>query len=179
MSWLETTFFESPFYVFVTLGFLELALAAVWYERRGRRLLAALAGPPVLAGVVALVAAVVQTDREQIVAALREIAADVEAGRIDAVRTYLDEDYSGHGMTRQGALDLAGDAVERYGVRSLKLTGVSVAVSGDSAEGRVTTLIAARGSLLGDRPVPYTWDLRWRKRPTGWRIVQADLILPG
>jgi len=75
MESLRETFFEDPFYVYVFLALLGLVVVGVWYSRRrtGLLLWLALLGA-IGAGVYVLERAVV-TDREQIRAALDEMAA--------------------------------------------------------------------------------------------------------
>ena len=52
METLRKTFFESPLPIYLALIFAEVALAAVWYERRGRRMWLAMLTPPALAVIV-------------------------------------------------------------------------------------------------------------------------------
>jgi len=174
MESLETTFFESPFYVYVALGFLELVIAAVWYERRRRTWAIALVVPPLLAGVVAIVAAAVVTDREQIVNALAEIAADVEAGRVDAAEHYLDEVYAGYGQSKAEVVAMTRSAIARYQLQSIELKRLTVTVAGGSADAEVTTHVKLQGSVIGGHTMPVHWRTRWRKRPSGWRIVKVE-----
>jgi len=71
---MSETFFENPLYVYIALGLVEVVLLGIWFERRAPGAARAMIVPPVLAGVVALMAHWVVTDREQIQTASQDIA---------------------------------------------------------------------------------------------------------
>jgi len=170
MERLERLFFEEPLYVYVTLVFVELVLAAIWHERRSRKLLLLLAVPPVVAGIVFLVSSQVVTDRERIVQAAEAVARDLEAGSVAAAERYLADDYSGLGVNKAGAIATGASIIRTYEIGKIKLTKVNVAVDGPVAAMQVTTIITLEGGARGS----LDWQLRWAKRPEGWRIVHIQ-----
>jgi hypothetical protein len=169
MDSLRQLFFEDPLYVYITLAFAELALVVIWHETRNRRWLVALAGPPILAGIVLLVATLVVTDREQIIQATHTIARDAEAGDIAAAGTYLDDKYSGLGVNKPGVVAIGKTFLMKYRVTHVGFTRLTVEVYGDHAAMHAATLIT-----FGDEgKAAIVWDVQWVKRPAGWRILEV------
>jgi ketosteroid isomerase-like protein len=176
MESLRTTFFEDPLYVYVALGFLELVLAAVWWERRSRRWRLSLLAPPLLAAIVFAVEAAVVTHCELIVAAAREIARDVEHGRTDAAEKYLDDTftgrYEGREIDKKQALASLQAGMKLFGVSSVGLRKMEVQVSGSSATMHAVSLVTIRGAALGGGTASLVWDLVWIKRGGQWQIIE-------
>jgi hypothetical protein len=165
---LRHAFFEDPTYVYVFLAFAELALLAIWHERRGARWALALLAPIAAAGVVLAVSAMVVTDQEQIVLAVEEIAGDLEHGSVEAAERYLDDSFQGIGGSKQRAIEEGRTAIDRYRVRKIRLLHMTVEVQGKTAWMHVATVID-----LADGRTALTWDVHWIKRPAGWRIREA------
>ena len=117
--------FDNPTYLYLALALAEVALAAVWYERRGRRTAALLVVPVVLAGGLFALERAVVTDREWIAGAVEDIAADVARGRTAALERHLDErfvaSFRGRDVGRAHALALA-----RGQIRLWRVSGMSV-----------------------------------------------------
>ena len=183
MDTVRTALFEEPLYVYLALAVAELVIAVLWHERRSMRLAAALIVPPALAGIVFAAATLVVTDREAILSAAGEIARDVAAGRSDAARKYLDDDflayYRGRRLGRSEAIEIARAERERYSIETIKLTNESVEVRDDVAEMRVTAVMNFGADIGGRRSVPVVFLLRWIRTPEGWLISEADDIHVG
>ena len=79
MDALKRAVFEDPTWVYAALAVIAAVLAASWFARRSRRLLAMMAIPVVLAGVVFAVERWVKTDREIIIERTSEIARLIES----------------------------------------------------------------------------------------------------
>jgi hypothetical protein len=167
MESLGRLFFEDSLYVYITLAFAELVIGAIWHETRSRRWLVALAGPPILAGIVLAVSAWVVTDREKIIEATRAIARDAEAGSLAVAETYLDDDYDGLGFSKAGVLAIGKAVLNAHRVKRVGFTRVTVEVTGASATMHLGTII----TLAEGGKVTLIWDVRWVKRPGGWRIL--------
>ncbi len=171
--------FERPFYIVFALAVAELAIVVVWYNTRKKAHAAWLALPPLLiAGVFALAAAV-ETDREEMAGAIEQIAADLQAERLDAVRFYLDDSYQAPlGLDREGALDAAEYAIQVLHVDKINLSKMEVAVDGDRATMTCRSVVwfdekQASRFGAGAGPYPIDWTIDWRKRAQGWRIAEA------
>jgi hypothetical protein len=190
MDLIRRNLFESPLYVYFALGIAELAIAAVWHERRSRRLKLALLGPVAAAGVVFAVAWLVVTDRERIIAASEEIVRGVEAGSVEPIERYLDERFGGFFVSKEVAVAEARRAIERYAPRSVGLRDVEVTVDGRRADMTATTRVELAASDLDGSPAPrgndasalafavsIDWTLEWVKVRAGgrdvWRIRRA------
>lgn len=172
MESLRHALFEDPTYVYVSLGLAELALAAVWHSRRGARWLAALLVPIVLAAGVFVTERLVVTDREQIFAAMKEIADGIADRDFAAVAGWIDEDLTGYYAGKAQAVAAGRRAAERYDVRSVGYLNPRLAIDGGRARLRVTTVVSLRAAGDASRTV-LTWDIRWVKREQGWRIREV------
>jgi len=173
MEMLRKTFFESPLPIYLTLIFAEVILAAVWYERRGRRTMLMLLLPPALAVIVLGVSALVVTDRERILNAAKTIARQAETGRTDALREFVDADYSGFGDDKAGAIRAAESAIGTYRVSRVRFTKLQVEVTGDQAALHAATVIEFGDPRFGSGRTGVVFDVRWIRRQNGWRIIHV------
>lgn len=173
MDRLETAFCEDPFYVYFALALAELVLAGIWYEKRTRRWAATLLVPVVLAGAVVLVEKLVVTDREWLVRAAGEIAADFEAGKVDAAEKYLDEKLMGFFGVKQATLAAGRAALLKYDLQSVRLTKLEVQVDDERAKMHTVSIITFKGEEFSGR-TSLIWDVHWLKRDDGWRIIRVD-----
>ena len=184
MESLRETFFEDPFYVYVFLALLGLVVVGVWYSRRrtGLLLWLALLGA-IGAGVYVLERAVV-TDREQIRAALDEMAAAAARQDMDAIARHVDEkfrvfdSYVGRGLGKAATLLAARGALAMWSIREVRFVGDpedDLQIDGRShAEGTVrTTLLYGKGKL--PRRYYRAWRLEWVRRADGWKLRRAEL----
>jgi hypothetical protein len=184
METIETTLFEDPFSIYVILVLAGAAIVVAWRAggRSGRWLATRLLIVAVLAGGTFAIERLVVTDREQIQLALRDIAASVPAGRIDHAMTYLDEKYLGWGRNRVGAAAAVRgvvtaavkSAVANYQVQDISLVGKPrIEVAGPLAECKVTAIITYKSEAAPTKHV-MAWNVKWIKRPEGWRIQGAE-----
>ena len=170
---ITTALYEGSIWLYVALGVIEAVLVAVWRARPGRWAVIALPVPVVLAVVVFVVSDTVVTEREQIIAAARAIAKDVEAGKTDALAQYLDDGYHGFCGTKPQAVKACELAIAQHGLGLVRFRRLEVQVSGSTAQMQATTLIVSSKRHAPRSSVEHNWDVRWAKRPQGWRIVQA------
>jgi len=177
METLRRAFFEDPLYLYVAAALAEAILFVIWRETRKRGLALALLAPVAFAACVFAVSRFVVTDREQIVAATEEIAADVQAGRTTAAEKYLAEDFTGYYRTKQHALDEARSAIETYRFKLIELKDVEVAVTGRRAVMSLTTVVIPGAGLAAGRRFSHAWDVHWVKLPAAgrevWRIIDV------
>jgi len=172
MESIKHTVFEDPTYLYVFLALVALAIGAVWYERRSRTLLACLAIPVALAGAAYLVARYVETDREQIIRLLNEMADDISAGSVDRVEDVLDDSFTGAYANKAAAVKAGREAIKTFKISKVLCLNPDVAVEGERATMHVTTMFdyvmdgqRGRASLV--------WDMRWVKRGDSWRLAWA------
>ena len=180
MESLKTLFFENPFYVYVTLGVAELVLAAIWWERRTPRWRQVLLIPPVLAGLVLLVERLVVTDREQLLADVREIARSLEMHQTETLDRYLDDDFRGYlggrEMDRKAAIETADQVVKGMGVSSVSLRDVEVQVNGATARMRGEAWLTFQDPNIGVGRGRLDWEIVWLERGDQWRIAELVRI---
>ena len=176
METIETTLFEDPFSIYVILVLAGAAIVVAWRAggRSGRWLATRLLIVAVLAGGVFAVERLVVTDCEQIQLALRDIAASVPAGRIDHAMTYLDEKYLGWGKFKPGVVAAVKLAVAKYQIQEIRLIGrPRIEVANKLAECKVSVLILYNYEGTPTKHV-LAWNVKWIKRPEGWRIQGAE-----
>ena len=178
---MSETFFENPLYVYVALALSEVVLVALFFERRSRRAACLLLVPAALAGVVALVAHLVRTDREKIIAAARDIADAVEAGQFDRIAAHLDDDFSasldGRTVTKAQTVAVCTTVVKRWDITAVTFHNVTVEVTGDRAKMHLTTFISFKAA--GPRRTGVIWDVRWIRRSDKWLLLEAEEPTPG
>lgn len=173
---ITTALFEDPIWLYVVLGVIEAALVALWWGQPGRRVTIGLLVPLVLGGAVFFISRAVVTDRERITAATRAIIQDIRDGNTDVLAQYLDDEYRGFCGTKPRAVEACRAAIGRYGPRAVTIRQMEVQPVGPTAQMRVTTLIAPSKRQPGSRLARLKWEVRWDKRPQGWRIVQATVM---
>lgn len=177
---MKELFCENPVGVYVVLGVAGVVLAGLWIKSRQSKYLKLLLIPAVLAGGTVLLDALVETDREALQRAAREIAADFQAGNIDVAVGYVAESYTGFGDNRDALIARARSELKRLDIRTVNLTNFQVHIEGMNAEMAVTSTIHLQGGQEGT--YAFRWKLQWARLPEGWRIVHVAMpqqVLPG
>ena len=181
--------FENPTYIYLVLGAAAIAVGALWYERRTPKLAIALAALIVAAGAVYITEALVVTAREEISAAIYEMADQMQSGstpaeRTEAIEQALDDAVivdlpGGFGemdMDKQRAL-AAGRVVLAGGrIKSVKVVKLTVTVDRLRARSDFTTIIHYDTGDMGvlSRPGAVIWRIHWIKRSADWRIIRVE-----
>jgi len=171
METVRRILFEQPVYLYVPLALAEAVLLFRWHQRRTRRSALWLAVPAVLAGLVLLLDCLVVTDREQIIAASKEIARDAQAGSVAAAEKYLDENFAGFYQSRKTALYEARQALAEHRPRLVALSDVDLAVAGRQGEMSLTMIVVPGAGPLAGRRFPLAWKIHWVKVTVGGRLV--------
>jgi hypothetical protein len=166
--------FENPLPLYVALGLVEIVIAGLWYRGKTRRLAVALLIPPLLAGAVLAMDLLVETDREKLQKALREIAADVERGDLRGVSKYLADDYYGYGNSREGVVQAGEQSWRSHGIRGVGLTGVQIEVHDNQAKVQARTIVTYNAPGFGEGRVAMDWTVYWGIRDGQWRIVNVE-----
>ena len=189
MDTLRVIFLEEPVYLCVALGIVELLPLIVFVKRRTRKAAWALLPAALLAAGVLVLAALVETDREKIDAATREIVGAFNAGRPEDAARYLDDEISvvfvGQRFTKETAIGYARGAMKDRKVARVVLldpleTNPDAGRANQSVKVKVTWGEGARKQLF------MKWEVHWIRRADGWRIIKAEHlrwgptpILPG
>lgn len=180
METITRTLFEEPFWFLVGLGLLEVVLVAMWHGRRTKGLARALAVPIAVGIVVILTAALVETDRERLVATMERMTADLEMGRIDVLTETLDEkvlvnlgEYGGRGLDKAQTVTAAERSIKQYAVSRIRLSNVVTEMS-DRPVMDVTTIIFSDAPGFSGRPAPLRWRMHWIQREGQWRILEIE-----
>jgi hypothetical protein len=174
---MSEAFLENPIYVYMVLALALIALAAVWYERRSRRVLAVMLVPVVLAAVVAVLDWAVVTDREKIEAAADKIAEAISSHQYEQMLPYIDRDFTarvpllGVRMDRSDVVAACKAQVARHQVSSIATGKVEVTLSGRDATMVARTMV--HWSAQGAQKMPMVWTIRWIRRPDGWKVLEV------
>jgi len=170
-------FLEEPVYLCVALGIVELFVLVIFLKRRTRKTKWALLPPAVLAASVLVLAAAVETDREKIEAATREIVGAFDAGKPEDAAGYLDDEISvtfrGERLTRKTVIEHAlGVMKNRNVARVVLLEPLKTTPDADRADQTVKVKVVwgkdARKQLF------MKWKVRWVRRADGWRVIKAE-----
>lgn len=178
---MKELFCEDPLMVYIVLGVAAVVLAGLWLTRREGRYLTFLLVPVVLAGGTALLDYFVETDREALERAAREIAADFQVGSIDVALGYVAASYTGFGGDRDDLIAMARSQLNRLDIRKVNLTNFEIHPAGKRAEMKVTSTLHVEGDQPGMYP-PLRWHVQWEKCPEVWRIVHVSppqQVVPG
>lgn len=167
--------FERPLSIYIALVFISLILGVFWVTSRNKKLLLAILIAVVLGGIVGLVAHLVVTDREIIIAAAKDIAQCVQDKQYDRILPHIDEDFRGRILDRRiskGTIAaIARSSVRQHSVLTIKFTRGEVEINGDTAEMDCRTMI-----IYGKENAksPLSWDVTWIKRDDRWLVKSLD-----
>lgn len=186
MESIKTALFESPTYIYLALVLAMLAMGAVWYERRSRTSAVCLAAAFLLIAAVFAIETLVVTDREQIAAALYEMATRVQgpgrpAERLEAVERTLDDTvivdmselFGQVDMGKEQALDAGRAVLAADTLKSVQVVRLTITVDGRRARSDFTTIVRYDTRDLGVQPGAIAWRAGWVKRKAGWRIIRV------
>ncbi|RPI59393.1 MAG: nuclear transport factor 2 family protein [Planctomycetaceae bacterium] len=184
METLKELFFESPLYVYITLALVELAVAAVWFERRSPKVARWMVVPVLLAGAVFAVERMVVTDREQIVSITEQIARDMEAGDVDAAMTHVDDDFIadfvplgnviGKDAAKRAAAAVGKLTLAQHKPSKITLSDYKVDFKGNSAVMTVRSVMWFTTGEAKDFTTSLRWTLHWVKKGDEWLINEAE-----
>ena len=160
--------FEEP----IQLGIVVVIVIAIQFGVHNRfrtpRTLGVLLAGLVLGPALFIVQHLVVTDREQIEANTRELAARVEAGDLDAIYALCANDavFSERGYFESQLERL----LTRYEVTEARAGGFAVTLDGDSATVRCGATCTVRGGHATGQTVPSRWELTYHKNGDQWLL---------
>jgi hypothetical protein len=187
MATLRKLLFEDPFWLYVFLGVVELALLELWRRRRTGQAARRLLVPLVAAGLVFTVATLVVTRRERLVSTLEAMAQQARQVNVNGVAPYLADDF--HFVSERlrfdkgQSLQAARVAIAKNGVQSVVFKSHTMEIAGDRATVRAVTQILGSAEFMDARNPLVVWTFYWRYGPDGWKLTQADqpelaMVLP-
>jgi len=176
------TLFEDPTYVYISLALALAVLAALWHERRDRRLAWAMLAPVAAAMVVFTVERLVVTDREKIASATAEIARAIETRQFGLISRCVDTEFSAQlpvidRRIKANVVSACKETAEEFNVTKVVAGRMEVDVSGRQAAMRVSTMV--HWGPGGRQRALLVWDVRWIKRPDGWKVLEVTDLRQG
>ncbi|MHC4294257.1 MAG: hypothetical protein ACYSTL_01585 [Planctomycetota bacterium] len=168
-------FFENPLKIYIALGLIELVCVIVFLVRRTGKSALALLVPLGLAGIVALVAYLVVTDREQITAAVHDIANAIVTAQPERIPPYLDEQFTAHlfgeSVRKNEIKAVCNSSIKKWGISEIKFHNMRIEVENRDAKFHVNTFITF--SEHGGGRHPLIWDATWVKRGKKWLVLNV------
>jgi hypothetical protein len=121
MNWLPDWLFEGQLTVYAVLAAALIFVLVLWKQTPRRSYLIGGVALAMLLGLYFLLDVFVQTDKEQITHAVREMSAGVESHNVDRIFSQVSDTYNRHGLTKSefrqaSARIIEGGMVERLAV---------------------------------------------------------------
>jgi hypothetical protein len=170
--------FEGRAAVYVVLAALAAFLLVVWWQRRKRWCLVAVAIVAGLIGLYALLDKVVETDREQIVRKVQEMAAAANARNLDALLDNISEQFrSPRGKSKEELRSAVKGYLDSQFVEKVQVWDIvcEERPSRDKATVRVFFRAKAEGvrDMLADCDTVFDFT-----SDDGWRLQSIRLLKP-
>jgi hypothetical protein len=137
--------FEGRPSVYAVLAALTVFLLLVWWQMRKRWLLAGVACAAVLVGLYAFLDWAVETDREQIVRKLKEMAAAINAHNLDAAFVHISDHFrSPGGKTKRELRNVAQAHFDRRDVERVDVWDIFIEGRPSREQGEVHVFFSAK-----------------------------------
>jgi hypothetical protein len=171
--------FEGNPSVYVALVGVAVLLLILWWQRRKRWCLFAVAVVAALAGVYALLDVAVETDREQIVRKINAMIAAVNAHNLDAAFTHISDQFrSANGKTKADVRATAEMYVNQRYVESVKVWDITMLErpSREHPPARVFFSVKTSGvqEFLADCDATFDFDAQHGWRLSGFRLLKPQ-----
>jgi len=186
MQTLKDMLFEDPLTLYIGLGMVVVVLLAIWHRELTPRRLIIMGAVVLLGGGVFFIERYVVTDREQITAALHDLAAsvNVEPPTPDTLENYLDDDVKldlgkglgGMGQIKEQILEQWRGHINKRRITQAAITNLEVTVEGDRATTNFTSILTYNtGSETSEKSTAVktslAWEIEWIRREDHWRII--------
>ncbi|HZV04462.1 MAG TPA: hypothetical protein VE999_05170 [Gemmataceae bacterium] len=171
--------FEGRTGVYAVLAALVVFLLVIWWQTRKRWLLLGVAVAVALIGLYALLDKVVETDREQIVRKVNEMAAAVNSRNLDALFENISENFrSPLGKDKQQFRDFVGHYVNGGIVQNVRVWDIEFDDSPSRENPPARVFFRARAEengrgLFADCETMWGFDSQH-----GWRLRSIRLFKP-
>ena len=171
--------FEGRTSVYAVLAALAVFLLVAWWQMRKRWLLAGVVLTAALVGLYALLDKAVETDREQIVRKLREMAAAVNAHNLNAAFVHISDRFrSQGGKSKRELREAAQSLLELGDVESVQFWDIAIEGRPSRELGEVHVFFSAkahntRGGFLTDCDAVFEFNPQ-----QGWQLRSFRLLKP-
>lgn len=170
--------FEGRTSVYVVLAALVVFLLLAWWQMRKRWILAAAASAAAFIGLYALLDKMVETDREQIVRKVTEMAAAVSAHNLDAAFAHFSDRFrSAGGKSKQEMRETAQMYLDRRLIERVQVWDILVVGRPERERGLVHVFFSAKThngqDFLTDCDAVFTFQPE-----RGWQMSGLRLLKP-
>jgi hypothetical protein len=170
--------FEGRTAVYVSLISLAAFLLVVWWQRRQRRWLVGVAVAASLIGLYALLDRIVETDREQIVRKVHEMANAMNARDLDALFANISDRFrSPGGKNKEELRDLVQHYVNSGMVENVKVWDIVCVERPSPNNSPVRVFFSAKAEgvreMMADCDATFDFDPQ-----SGWRLRSVRLLQP-
>ena len=179
MDLLRHLVFENPATLLVVLIIATVLLGTIWHRTGAKASRAAAATCLAVALLVALLAWLVETDRERLDRTLRTMAEATDEGRPERLVACISPDYRSDGLGKDGLADIV-----RHGLEYVRASAGAPKVEMGQGEATVTQTYRFRpapGSDLrtAERFPPVVWEGTFGPDADGeWRLRWARAVSP-
>jgi hypothetical protein len=184
--------FEGRQTVYVVLAAAAALLLVAWWQTRKRYWLIGAGAVVGLVGLYFLLDRLVETDREQVVRKVREMAAAVEARNIDGIFVHVSKEFRLGGLDKDGFRSFAEQAIRLRQVEEVEVWDFDVPPAyrsphesrvGGSTRQTLVAQVAFRAKPKGNGPgmegVGYPCEARFVRDPDGqWRLLDFQVFKP-
>jgi len=174
------TLFENPMLLYVLLSLVWMVTLAWFWSRRTRRARMALLLLPVLAGVIYLASAIVETRREKVLRSIAILQTAVERADADGVIERISPLYDNKGAKRDDLVRVVRWAMPRFRFERILFSGGQLRFEGDVAiADRWATVTPSPDSPLAFGPQQTHWELKLCADADGeWRLREILCLSP-
>lgn len=178
MGDLKILLFEEPLALYLLFGFALLVTLVRLYLRRTRGALIAVLVPVALAGLVAILAAAVTTERERLIAAMHGLVGAAKDRNAEQMSLWMDETYADGRYSRRALIAAAMRMRDVLGVRAVRLSQLEIEIDGAEATVDFMAVVHMENSQIGRDVLPTRWRMWWARRTERWRLTSARMDEP-
>ncbi len=172
MEFVTALLFERPAYLVPVLLVIQFVLVRRWAQRRTsqarRAMLFGFACIPLLLAVQALV----QTDREALIAQCRAVAALAEKGDAEGIGHHIAAQFETEGLDRAAIVSRMQKGLKAVHPENVKLSGFDVTFQSGR---RATVIFQASARVYGPYEITgrqlSKWELRFERTGGRWQII--------
>jgi len=168
MTWI----YETPWWLPAALALVGIVVLWAAKDRREKKLIYTGGGLVALAGIIALVSYLLESDRECVERQTKETIQAIANRQWPPLDSLLHDDIAiGALRGRQAVIQTARFAVEAADLRSVRVTSVATRQNTAGYASQVQIYADFRnGNAISN------WDFKWEKTPGGWRLREAIFL---
>ena len=150
---------------------MQLALIAVWSNRRTRSARRIMLAGLALCILLPAIQHLVVTDRERIEGVCHRLVRLTESGNVDGIAACIDPDFETDGVSRARFVDAVRHTLTRVQILDASLHNVRIETTADAAEARFSVTCKVVGESQMHYGVLSAWTVRLVRDGQTWRVI--------